>query len=184
MDQVIDLSSFFKTKSQASEFSARLGLILQNIYQPGFNLEKVLSSQFNLNMKDKFITLLRDCAVNINSIGELKLFLEKIRDRISAMPVISLTLAFEPTEQTTQVLSDWFLLNKKQVLLDIKVDPSIIGGAIIAFQGKYKDFSIKPQFEQIISAVASASTANKQAHDPSPPNTAGHHSIEHMSFGR
>lgn len=183
MEPVLDLSNFFKTKSQASDFSARLGLILQSIYQPSFNFEKALSSQFNLNTKDKFISLLRDCSVNTNSVADLKSFIEKLQEKISTMSIVSLTLAFEPTEQTMQVLSDWFLLNKKQILLEVKVDPSIIGGAIIAFQGKYKDFSIKPKFDQIVNEVALSAT-NQPAKTAPQKGTPGYQSVEHMSFGR
>ena len=48
-----------------------------------------------------------------------------------------------------QGLSRWFILNtKKQALFDITVDRNLIGGVAIRAEGKYLDFSIKPDFDR------------------------------------
>jgi hypothetical protein len=150
MDQ-LDLSDFFTTKSQASDFSTRLAAIEENIYGTNFNLDNALLSQFGLIKKDKFLTLIRDQQINTSSASDLKSFLAKIQVSISALPVLSLTLAFEPKSETMKVFTDWFLLNlKKQVIFEIKVDRSIIAGALVTFNGKYLDLSIKSMFTEIV----------------------------------
>ena len=155
MDQ-LDLSAFFTTKSQASDFSVRLAVVADQAYETGFNLENTLMQQFGIEKKDKFITLLRDQQINTGSAANLKDFLIKVQESVAAIPVLSLTLAFEPTVESMKALTDWFLLNlKKQVLFDVKVDTSIIGGALITFNGKFLDFSIKTKFDQVFQKVTS-----------------------------
>ena len=133
MEEHIDLSDLFNTRPQAVDFSARLTIILKKVFEKEFNPEKIFMEQFGIEKKDKFMTLLRDNNV---------------------LPVISLVLAFEPNEHTLQLFSRWFTLNtNKQVLFDIKVDKKLIAGAAILSNGKYLDFSIKPEFDVIFAQM-------------------------------
>jgi hypothetical protein len=178
----LDLSDFFHTKSQATDFSVHLASISEEIYQTGFDLEKTLLKHFGMKKKDKFISLLRDNKINIYVNSELETFFAKIQKRIADLPTLSLVVAFEPTEETFKLLSDWFILNiKREVLLDIAIDTKIIGGATVSFKGKYVDCSIKSKFDQVFKEVL----ANKPQ---SPQNIAApqenHQSIEHITLGR
>jgi F0F1-type ATP synthase delta subunit len=146
----LDLSCFFKTEAQAVDFSTRLCAISDKIYNTNFNLEKTLTDQLGIQEKDKFMTILRNNKIPLSSNSALKDFIGKIQEKISSLPTVSLTLAFEPKEKTLKSLSDWFPLNiNQQVLLDIKVDPEIIAGASISYKGKFLDFSVKPVFDQV-----------------------------------
>ena len=144
-----DLSGFFTTNIEAADFLTRLSTISEEIYKTDFDLEKALIEQLGVSKKDRFAILLRDNKIPQGSNSALKDFFDKIREKISSMPVISLTLAFEPGEETLKILSDWFPLNiNKQVLLDIKIDTNLIAGAYISFNGKYLDSSVRPIFDQ------------------------------------
>lgn len=159
----IDLSDLFNTRPQAVDFSARLTIILKKVFEKEFNPERVFMEQFGIEKKDKFMTLLRDNNVNPQSRLDIKNFMERIQERISTLPVISLVLAFEPTEKTLQMFSRWFVLNtNKQVLFDIKVDKKLIGGAAILSNGKYLDFSIKPEFDAIFAQMFKPQTPKIQ----------------------
>jgi hypothetical protein len=145
----LDLSGFFATNVEAADFLTRLSAISEEIYRTDFDLEKALIEQFGIRKADKFNILLRNSKISPSSNSALKDILDKIREKVSSMPVISLTLAFEPGEETLKSLSDWFPLNiNRQVLLDIKVDTNLIAGAYISFNGKYSDSSVKPIFDQ------------------------------------
>ena len=147
----IDLSPFFQTKIQAADFSSRVATLAEKIYETDFNLEKALMDQFGLKKKDGFMTLLRDNKIASESNTALKQFLTQLQETIAALPVLSLTIAFEPTEKTMKALSEWFLINSnRQVLFAVTVDSRIIAGASISFNGKDQDFSIKAKFDQIV----------------------------------
>jgi F0F1-type ATP synthase delta subunit len=150
MDQ-IDLTFFFKTKAEAADFSVRLAVITDEVYKTDFNLEQALTKSLGIQKKEKFITLLRDNDINAGAKSALLDFFGKVQAKIAAMQVATLTLALEPPEEMLQSLSEWFLLNiNKQVLFDIKVDPALIAGATLTYNGKYKDYSIGQVVEKII----------------------------------
>lgn len=174
----MDLSDFFTTKAQATDFSTRLSSILESTYKTGFNLEKALMEQFGIEKKDKFTALLRDNNVSIDSIEVLKIFFTKIQESIANMTILPIIIAFEPKEQTLKTLSDWFLMNlKKQMLFDIKVDKNIIGGAAITYNGKFMDFSVKSKFDQIINNIL-----YKQPNTT--PTQVVHQDVNNMHVGR
>lgn len=150
----IDLSDLFNTRPQAVDFSARLTDVIKQVFEKQFNPEKALLEKFGIEKKDKLMTLLRDNGVNAQSRLDIKNFFDKIQEKINSLQVISMVIAFEPKEETLRSLSRWFLLNtNRQVLFDIKVDKSLIGGAAILSNGKYLDFSIRPEFQKTFDAT-------------------------------
>ncbi len=152
--EILDLTDLFTTKSQAKDFLSRITLIISKVYEKEFNLEKALEEQFGVVKKDAVFSFLRKNEVPLGSTSAIINFLEKIQERVSSLPTAYLTIAIEPDEKTLKTISNWFLLNlKRQVLLDITVDPQIIGGASIAFQGKQKNASIRSLFESVSSEV-------------------------------
>ena len=150
----IDLSDLFNTKAQAEDFADRLELISQKIFATHFNPEAALLDNFGIKKKDAFMTLLRNNNVNPESRLAIKEFIEKIQAKITALPIISLILAFEPKEETLQAFSRWFVINiNKQVLFDVQVDRALVAGAAIRSNGRYLDFSIKPILDKVTTDV-------------------------------
>jgi F0F1-type ATP synthase delta subunit len=180
----IDLSGFFTTRTQASDFSTRLAGLAALMYDTHFDLEKILLEQLGIQKKDKFITLLRHNNIPLDSNFAIKAFIERIKEKISTMPVMTLTIAFEPKEVTLKAFAEWFLINtNKQVLLDVRLDKEIIGGAIISVNGKFFDFSVRPQFNSVLKGVVSSALpepAVARSYTPLP----GHQSTEHITLGR
>ena len=167
-----DLSAFFYTRKQANDFSARLSDFAEEVYKTDFNLEKVLIDKLGLEKKEKFMILLRDLNVNTSSQSALKDFIAKLQEQISKIPVLSLTLSFEPKEETLKLINDWIMLSlKRQLLLDISINPDLIAGVVINYNGKFKDYSIRTGFDKIVSEVV-AGGANNSA--PTPQHTTTH----------
>jgi hypothetical protein len=180
----LDLSPYFKTKAQAADFSARLSAIAEAVYKTDFKLDAVLLEQIGVQKRDKFMSLLRDNGVNSESNSDLKTFFDTLQEKIAAMTVLSLTLAFEPKEQTLNAITDWFLVNSnKQILLEIVVDPTLLGGATLTFNGVYKDFSIKQTFVRILQEVV-AESAQPQPAQTTPDSPEQHQDINTIHLGR
>jgi len=178
----LDLSDFFHTKIEATDFSIHLASISESIYETGFDLEKALLTHYGARKRDKFIALLRNNKVNIYTASDLEAFFNKIQTRISSLPILSLTIAFEPIDETFKILSDWLALNiHREALLDINIDTKIIGGATVSFNGKYADCSIKPKFDQIFQ-----DTFKNKSEIPAKMATPqeNHQSVEHITISR
>lgn len=66
---------------------------------------------------------------------------------------VSLKLAFEPRREFLAQVKKWFEYNLEgPVVIDLAVDPSIIGGAVIIANDHYKDFSIAKRFDFLLLA--------------------------------
>lgn len=147
----IDLSDLFTTKAEANDFLSRLTAISEMFFQTGFSLEHALTQHFGVNKKDRIISILRTNNIQTDSLPAVKEFTFVLMAKISALPVLSLAIAFEPQEQTLKSLSEWFFINMhKQMLFDIAVDRKVIAGAKITYNGKFFDFSIRSTFERIL----------------------------------
>ncbi len=162
----LDLSPFFTTRSEATSFSSRLSLISEKIYQTTFNLEKALAEEFGIEKKEEFMILIRENKIHPDASSELKSFIDEIIKKITTIPVMTITLAFEPNAKTLINFSQWFLINlNKQILFDIHVDPTLIAGAALTFQGKFTDLSVRPQFDQILNKTLSPPPNQNQSED-------------------
>jgi hypothetical protein len=70
-------------------------------------------------------------------------YLNGLSDNLNALKVLKMTLAFEPTSSFIDKLNYFVRQNAgKDIILDIISDPTIGGGAIITYEGNYRDFSL------------------------------------------
>ena len=183
MDQ-IDFSEFFSTKAEANDFLSRITAVSDKIFQTDFHLEKALAEQFGINRSDRIFAILRENNINSESLPAVKSFIQKIQENIAALPVLSITIAFEPGEQTLKSLSEWFLINlKKQVVFDITVDHRLVAGAAINFNGKYSDFSVKPVVTRILQNYTARIT-NPAPKPALPAEQPTHQRVQDISLGR
>lgn len=139
----LDLTEFFTTKEESKDFSARLTNLASNLYELDKNLEKSLQEQLGYQKREKFLNLLRDNNIPLDSNQEITKFLERVTKEISSMSEITITIAVEPNEEILKTIADWFLLNlKKQILINIAVNPKLIAGAEVDFQGNHTEFTV------------------------------------------
>lgn len=172
----LDLSDFFITKSEAVDFSAKLNTVIDSMYTTSFDLDKSLQQQFGIHKRDLFIKLLRENNITNATGSTTRDFLVKIQTTVSSMPIVSLTLAFEPSDDMLKSLSQWFLFTlNKQVLFDIQTDPKLIAGITINYNGRFKDYSLGPMFIELI---------KKNMEQPQTPQQPIHQATQFMTVGR
>jgi hypothetical protein len=72
------------------------------------------------------------------SVETAKQFLDGLRDALLQLPVLTLEVAFDPTDETVATLIAWVRENiGPSVILELSVDRSLLGGARIAFGGRF-----------------------------------------------
>jgi len=75
---------------------------------------------------------------------EIKRSIDSLVDKLHACKSLQLTIAFQPNDETIGYFSDWVKRNvKKDVLIDLRFDKAIVGGALIIADGVYKDYSVR-----------------------------------------
>ena len=150
----LDVSSLFVTKAQAMDFIARLNVVIQRVYTTNFHLEQMLSEQLGLQKKEFLLKLFRENNVSETTPSDIQAFLKKIQGIITTLPVVTLTIPFEPRDETLKSFSDWFLFTlKKQVLFAIEVDYSLLAGAKVTYNGKFKDYSMREKFKTLMDSI-------------------------------
>lgn len=176
MAEILDLSAFFVTKSQANDFVRGISNIIDQMYEINFHLENAFAQEFGIDKRDKFIELLHE---NSHKNLSLKDYLTSFIEQVKIMPELDITIAYEPNMETLKSISQWFIISyNKQVLLNISVDRKLIAGAAINYKGKYKDFSYRNQFNEIVKNQL-ATVMNKN----SIPQMQ-HQQTEYMTIGR
>jgi F0F1-type ATP synthase delta subunit len=177
-----DLTPFCRTQDEGRDFAAKLATLAEHVYRTDFAFEETLSAIFGLQKKAAVIKLMRESKTAFTTPADLKNFLTALSQQVTSLPVVSLTLAFTPTDATLTLLSGWFLRNtKQQMLFAITVDPTLIAGVALRYNGRYVEYSIKPTMQRIITEKLTAPTPSMRPVTPTPPV---HHAIESMSLGR
>ncbi len=111
--------------------------------------EKIEKSKEKISNKfyDFFLELSRD---NHSDKERILKELKETKEELLKLPVLKIQLAFSPTPSFIKEISNWLKRNlKKKVLLDVEVNPAIVGGAILEYRGRYLDLSLKKEIEKL-----------------------------------
>jgi hypothetical protein len=173
----LNLTVFFATQAQANEFATRLNAFSEAVYKTDFSLDKAAMQYFGMKKSEAFLKLLQNNNIAPDSASAIKGFVVKLQETIKSIPLMTLTIAFEPNEKVLHSLADWFVMNlKKQFLLEILIDPTLIAGAAIKYKGRFLDVSNKPLVEKIIQESLSPTKPDAKTEPRQTP--------EHFHMGR
>lgn len=75
-------------------------------------------------------------------------FFETLKSLLKKLKIIKLVLAFDPTRKTIENIHN-FVKDAVGIgyILDIEVSEDVLGGAIVMFNGRYSDFTLKKTIE-------------------------------------
>ncbi len=81
--------------------------------------------------------------VNLKNHSELEERFSNIKERARKIPVLTIFTAVSLRHPEIAQIADWLKRNvKNKVLLNVVLDSSILGGAVLLYKGIYKDFSL------------------------------------------
>ena len=145
-----EILSLCRTRREAMDLIEALDEVLVTSYKVNVNLHEHMRSVFPYTTYDTMILLIRDHEIDIKDAHMLYRFLHGIKDLVTHVPTVEISLAFTPTPRFLDRVSGWLFENfKEPILLDLSVDPEIAGGAIVAFKGIYKDYSLRKKMEEL-----------------------------------
>jgi|GEM_PF-1227657 len=142
-----------KNKEQLIILLDEIETALQFIYKEGGG--QLISARLEGHVSEGFLANLEWAEKNGYVTSELeaqKDFFNQLKKFAQGLPLCKLVLAFSPKPDFLSKISDW--VNKeagKRIILDIYTDENILAGAIIEFEGNYRDLSFGGQLSEVIS---------------------------------
>lgn len=138
-----DILDIIQTQDEAKAMVTQLGLLIDNLYAAKQDVRERILQYVSYDKKEKIVALIMKNGVDIQNAVELQKFFIDLQTAIHEIPIVTLTLAFEPKQEFLASISSWFVIHtKKAVLLDILEDTRLGGGAIIEYRGSHRDYSL------------------------------------------
>lgn len=126
-----------------------LNLLQQIVFKSQASLSKKAENLTNKNLYHFFLKLEKEGEIFLEPKNQFE-FLERLKDFIKNLPLLKLEVAFLPSQKTIEKISEWIKKEVgKKVILDIYFNPTIVGGAILEYGGKYFDFSLGKEIDKI-----------------------------------
>lgn len=136
MNEIVSqLVDYLKTRDSLANFLSRIDALLLESSGVEFNNLAQYFSQ-------KEITMM---LTSISTVDDLR----SLREKISRTEVFNIRIAFVPSALFENTISDKIVkLTKEPCVTHFSIDRRLLGGAIIDYQGKYRDMSLKSAIDQ------------------------------------
>lgn len=157
MKEVINLlpiGHYLRTSYHLRELTKALDHLQTTYFRQKQPFLQTLSNDVSFPLNELLKDLAIENQVNLDNTAEVDLFLNRLRDDVQVIPHLTLTLSIEPTTELIQAINEWIILNlRKAIILDFELDQKIIGGAIVAYQGKIVDHTLKKKIDAMMEAT-------------------------------
>lgn len=145
-----DLLELLDSKFQADEFVNQLNGLIEELYNKNVDVSQKIKITIPSPKSDKIITIIQNNGINLSDTIRIQTVLQDIKEIVLSIPVVIITIPYEAKEEELKRLTAWFNLNlQSKVFPKFIFDNSLIGGAAIGFKGKYKEYSIVKDLEQL-----------------------------------
>ncbi len=128
-----------RTTGEQQEWISLLDEILNdNKSEPDFNLESYSQKNFTFIQLECLENYLKDTTKK-----DIYSKLMELRDELITLPVVNMTIAFEPTSNFLDRIIG--IIRKKvtpQAIMHLSISRQIIGGFLLDFQGRFYDASL------------------------------------------
>lgn len=137
------ISNYLQTSYHIKEVILALDALQKEIFKKERPPLEILTKDVAFPLSDSLIKLAQEYQINLTDPIASDIFFNELREQISQLPLLTITLAHQPTLDLVKQVNDWVIANVKGfAATDFVVDKTLIGGAIIAYKGKTRDHSI------------------------------------------
>ena len=155
MEQIFeDLVKKIITKEDLLFFIEEINLLERVIFK---NVETPLSEKVKGKVREEFRDYLQKLEKGgiISGSSNQQFFFDELKKYLQRIPQVKLEIAFEPSKIFLLRIKKWFKEeNHKEVILDVTINPKVVGGAIIEHRGRYRDFALAKKIDESISQKA------------------------------
>lgn len=143
-----EILSEIQTKEEARELSFLIDTLLADIYKTN---KKAVEKDLEKSLSQKIYQKIIKTMGTDYTLSDVKQFLTELKENLQKLKILNLTLAIQPTAALIKEISLWIKENLGEgIILGIEKDKDIMGGAIISFEGSYKDYSLRKVYEEKI----------------------------------
>ncbi len=132
-----NIFSLITTKSDIDTIMGEIDILSDSLFRTGeADFEHTLKSKIRLTTAKFFESRKEE--------------LDTIKSQLISARIVKLTLAFEAKTADAEKILAWLRKNiDPNCVLDLAHDKNLLGGAIIEFEGKYIDMSLRKQMEAL-----------------------------------
>jgi len=132
-----------RTTKEASELINLIETLKDSIYKADLvSFNKILQNNAILT------TYLRESEISSGNKEAIASYLDRTKEEILKMSRIKLTMAINPDSALLDKMFSWFKdAAGKELLMDISINPGILGGLLVTYKGLYRDFSLKSRLD-------------------------------------
>ncbi|GEM_PF-2275223 len=143
-----DIYANIRTVEERGAILAGIESILDALYRK----DKDVPSLIETNMpRAVVVPLKRNLLANDASLDVRKEYLEGLQNALQKLQVLSLEIAFDPTEETITTLINWVRKNiGSTVIMDISLDRTLLAGGRISYEGRYKEINLARLVEEVV----------------------------------
>lgn len=138
-----------KTADDSERITEAIDSVLTALYKTDSKsiIEKMddfLPSHVSEAIKEEILSR----SISLTNIEEVKRLLTHLKDLLTHLRTVSLTLAFDPPQKTIDALSERVkMIFGTDSVIEIAIRPQILGGALIVANGRYIDKSLKRKLD-------------------------------------
>ena len=132
------------TSEQCNACVNALQHALDASYDKKKDIMSVLDSYLPYNITNAILELAEEHNIQLRNGDSANPFLTDIMNMLKSAPTVDITLAFHPTyEQLKGILNWWRTEIEPHVILNLRIDPSLVAGAVIGYKGEITNLSLQ-----------------------------------------
>lgn len=150
MGDYSELCTMLVFKSHADACVEALSRLTTQVYAKDFSLYDALQGSFHPQLVSWFehLTMIKQIAPD-DRVGLANLFSE-MNQFLNETEVLMCTFSYSPRAVFYKTLYSHVVasINSQRILLDVMIDPAIIGGAVYSYKGRHYNFTLAFDFKQ------------------------------------
>lgn len=131
------------TSTDVVKAKDKLDKLESSMFTSETDVESLLNSLLSPDEKDSLTQYCQDKKLSLENKNDLGIAVKSLQQDLEGLTEVLITFAYQPSVQSLAHFKS--LLNEKvgaNVVLDVNTDPSILGGAIIEYKGKFGDYTL------------------------------------------
>ncbi len=127
-------------------FFEELELLMAGLYKQGENsFDNILKNRVRVSIAQALREVFQDQSVSKER------YFNDLKERLDSLRIFEITLAFEPSQRFLEELfSHVNAVYGGGIILDLTYNPRIVGGCVVTFAGKYRDYSLRKTIDDYL----------------------------------